>query len=115
MNIPSSLMQSPRINLPEIKSASEYAFVALQEQVKAVEATIATGEDVLGMFASFGVQTSLTITNITLKGAFFVFEGLDDQDRSVHLIQHYTQLSLLLVKDKAKKPDRRSIGFNAEV
>ena len=114
MNLPTSLM-TPRLNLPVIKSAAEYAFIALQEQVKAIEATLVAGEDVLGMFASFGVATSLTINNISLKNAFFVFDGVDDQGRAAHLIQHYTQLSLLLVKDKAKKPDRRSIGFSAEI
>lgn len=105
---PQSGMFPPKINLEAAKSA----FILLREQVKAIEATCADGEGVLVMCATSG--TAPRLDNVVLKGECLIFIGVDDQDKVVRLIQHYTQLSVMLVKDEAKKPERRPIGFNPE-
>ena len=98
------------IKLPEIKSPAEYAFLTVQEQVKAFEVSL-TGQEAVGIWiASFGRAFLIQVRSIKRNGQFFVFEGWNEESDECQVIQHFTQVSLILTKLKPAV-DKRPIGF----
>jgi hypothetical protein len=109
MNIGIPTLPRP-IELPEIKSPAEYAFLTVQEQVKAFEASL-TGTEAVGVWvASFGRAFLIQVQSIKQNGQFFVFEGWNEEREECQVIQHFTQVSLMLTKMKPAV-DKRPIGF----
>ncbi|WMD23320.1 hypothetical protein RAS12_13395 [Achromobacter seleniivolatilans] len=101
---------SPSENAP--KSIPEYAFAAIRRQVEQYEKEL---ENVPGSYSicltSGGYD--MVVESIRLDGQFIIFSGRDESDGPRRVIQHYTQVSMVLSKappTSAKKP----IGFHAE-
>ncbi|WP_176331659.1 MULTISPECIES: DUF6173 family protein [Burkholderia cepacia complex] len=97
--------------LPVIKTASEYAFDTLVEEIKAFEASLAGGEAVGAMLASFGKEVTIQITQIASAGQFICFDGVTADGSHARLVQHFTQASLLLVKLAKPVAPANPIGF----
>ncbi|PRH46369.1 hypothetical protein C6V05_20780 [Burkholderia multivorans] len=97
--------------LPDMKTAGEYAFDTLVNEVKAFEESLAEGEAVGGMLASFGKAITIQITRIALSGQFVCFDGLTENGDDARLVQHFTQASLLLVKLAKPVAPPNPIGF----
>lgn len=79
--------------------------------MQALEQSLVQGEDVMGLFVSFGVANTFAINEIRLSGQMICLEGVDDAGRVVRVVQHYSQVNLLLVKNKAHRATRHPIGF----
>lgn len=98
--------------LQRIKSPSEYAFQSLIQQIKLFEETTGEDEVVAAMLASFGQSVTIHIHQIRLAGQFFCMEGATADGDTATLVQHFTQTSLLLLKEpKTPSEKKRSIGF----
>jgi hypothetical protein len=91
-------------------------FKVLREQVAAFERTLAPEEETAAWLANFGANVTLVITEIAYRDPHLIILRGEDQDgRPRELLQHVSQVSLLLAAIPAK-PDRpgRRIGFLAE-
>lgn len=94
----------------EIKTPAEYAFETVREQVKAFEGAL-EGSQAVGMWvASFGRAMLLQVQTIRQAGQFFVFEGWSEEGEECRVIQHFTQISLMLTRVEPTK-ERRPMGF----
>ena len=63
---------------------------------------------------TFGQSVTFHIANISYwNPALILFKGFTEEGNPVELIQHISQISILLVKLKRKKPEepKRPIGF----
>ncbi|KVP77519.1 hypothetical protein WJ92_02770 [Burkholderia ubonensis] len=98
-------------DIPVIKPLGEYAFETLVDEIKAFEASLAEGEAVGGMLASFGKAVTLQITRIAVSGQFICFDGVTESGDNARLVQHFTQASLLLVKLTKPVAPPNPIGF----
>ncbi len=103
--------RAPSVSFPVMQSIPEMAFESLQREVQALEESLVEGEDVMGLFVSFGATSLFAISQIRLAGQTICFHGIDDNGREVRVLQHYSQVNLLLVKDKAHREIRNPIGF----
>jgi hypothetical protein len=56
---------------------------------------------------------AVTIHRIERAGQLLVFYGVDDLQREIRSVQHFTQLIVLLLKAKSEKPTTlHPIGFS---
>lgn len=97
--------------IPQIKFPPERVFEQLHQEITELEAELVPGEDILGLFVLFGAASSVAITQIRLADQMICFCGIDDAGREVRLLQHFSQVSVLLVKDKLHRPTRAPIEF----
>ena len=84
----------------------------LLEYIKGFESKLDTEHEVGARLVSFGQSVTFHISNVGYYGPDVIsFDGIDDQGQVVQLIQHISQLSVLLIalKKQAEKP--RRIGF----
>ena len=91
-------------------------FETLKEQITRFEQQLDEGEETAAMLANFGSNVTLVITEIGYQHPhLIVLVGEDENGRRRELLQHVSQVSLLLAAVPVK-PDkkRRRIGFGAE-
>ncbi|WHP06338.1 MULTISPECIES: DUF6173 family protein [Acinetobacter] len=84
-----------------------------EDQVKEFEESLSDDYEVGAWLASFGNQILIIVEKIQFSEPnLIIFHGRDDQDNKLQLIQHATQLNLLLnaVKKTTEEP-RKPIGF----
>lgn len=94
-------------------SAAEWAYERLTRQIAAFEEKLAAEEEVGGKVASGPGDQLFHIEDVGWWGPdMIMFYGRNGEGRPVQLIQHYTQLNVLLtpVRKQAERPARR-IGF----
>jgi hypothetical protein len=90
-------------------------FDALAQQVKAFEAQLKDGEETAVWLAQFGSNTPLVVTKMTYRHPhLIILVGEDSQGHRRELVQHVSQVSLLLEAVPSKQGTRgRRIGFGA--
>jgi len=101
--------------MPHIKLIGGYAFDTIREQVQSFEATLNPDEEVGAWLASFGHSVSLVVKEIVFADSYVLLRGTTDEGAEASLLQHYSQVSLLLIKVKRADPEKpkRRIGFIA--
>lgn len=85
----------------------------IERQIKDFESNLQDGYELGAWLASFGNQILIIVEEIQFaEPALVIFHGRDDQDNKLQLIQHASQLNLLLnaVKKNNDVP-RKPIGF----
>jgi len=91
-----------------------WVFVRLVDQIKAFEDRLDPNEEIGGYLpAGVGADAFHIFAVAYSNPDLLIFSGLNQHGRPVHLVQHYTQLSLLLPKLKEEEEPRR-IGFLLE-
>jgi hypothetical protein len=94
-----------------------WMFVRLVDQIKAFEDRLDPDEEIGGYLPTGVGADAFHILGVAYSNPDpLIFSGLNQHGRPVHLVQHYTQLSLLLTalpKLKEEEEPRR-IGFLLE-
>lgn len=88
---------------------------ALAAQMKKFEDSLANDEEVGAALASFGTQVTISVRSIEYRNPhLMIFKGEAPDGKLVELVQHTSQVNLLLVRMKVtdRKPHR--IGFIGE-
>jgi hypothetical protein len=94
-----------------------WVFVRLVDQIKAFEGRLDPNEEIGGYLPTGVGADAFHILGVAYSAPdLLIFSGLNQHGRPVHLIQHYTQVSILLTalpKLKEEEEPRR-IGFLLE-
>jgi len=96
-----------------LKMPPQRMFEAVVSQVQAFEQSLTAGEDVGVMLTTLGAGLVIHVRNLAHSQEAIFIAGVDEDGREVELIQHFTQISILLTRVKAQNPEepRRQIGF----
>jgi hypothetical protein len=88
-------------------------FATLKQRLEAFQAKLATNQEIGAYLASFGPQTLISIDRLDYSDPFIIiFNGTDQKGDRVELVQHTSQLSLLLTIVTLKDGSRgRRIAF----
>lgn len=79
------------------------------------QAQLSSEEEVGACLTSFGQQITINITSIGFRNPhLMVFYGVDQEGREVQLVQHTSQVNLMLVPVPATSQPARRIGFDVE-
>lgn len=112
--------QCPEPNSPVVRashhpslSPAEWAYERLTRQIAAFEEKLTDGEEIGGKFASGPGDQLFQIEDLGWWGPdMIMFYGRNAEGRPVQLIQHYTQLNVLLSPMHKTHPEpARRIGF----
>lgn len=88
----------------------------IENQIREFESNLEDDYELGAWLASFGSQILIIVENIQFSEPnMVIFHGRDDHGNKLQLIQHATQLNLLLnaVKKTTNEP-RKPIGFRTE-
>lgn len=88
-------------------------FNELQAFIKEFEATLNPDEEVGAKLTSFGKEVTIHVRTITAATPCMLkFDGhIDGTGARVQLIQHVTQLNVLLLALPVKQDEKRPVGF----
>lgn len=104
-------IRMPEPPLSQINPA-HWTYNVLIEQIRDFEAGLDDEHEVGGRLVSFGNTTTFHIEEIGYHGPFMVmFYGRDVDGQQVTLVQHFTQLNVLLIAMKKQQEKPRRIGF----
>jgi hypothetical protein len=89
-------------------------FATLKQRIEKFQAKLATNQEIGAYLASFGPQTLISIDRLDYSDpSLIIFNGTDQSGHRVELVQHTSQLSLLLTTVTLKEGSRgRRIGFS---
>ena len=91
---------------------AKWTFERLATYVKQFESRLDEEHEIGARLVSFGDKLTFHIEDMGYYGPdMIVFYGKNDNGEPVQLIQHVTQLSVLLVAVKKQQPRPRRIGF----
>lgn len=89
-----------------------WMFKRLVKQIKAFEARLDHEEEIGGYLATGAGPDAFHIVTVGYSDPdLLIFEGLNQDGRPVQLVQHHSQLSLLLTALPKLKEEPRRIGF----
>lgn len=106
-------------NIPEIKTPkfedhnlADAFYDRLTSYIIDFEKELKPEEEVGARLVSFGETIIIHIDNLGYwNPSLICFYGRDNNDREVQLIQHVSQISVLLMKVPRTNPERERIGF----
>ena len=107
----------PEIKIPEIKNHNfaDAFYDRLISYIVDFEKDLKTDEEVGARLVSFGETIIIHIDKLGYwNPSLICFYGRDSNDREVQLIQHVTQISILLMKVPRTNPERVRIGFKLQ-
>lgn len=109
-------LPEPLISLPVSKTnPAKWAYTRLKEYILDFEAGLDEDHEVGARLVSFGQTLIFHIQNIGYYGPDIItFDGINDKGEKVQLIQHISQLSVILMALKRLDEKPRRIGFNLE-
>ena len=88
----------------------------LAHNIKEFQATLAENEEVGAMLAAFGQTVTISVEDIRFHNPHvIIIDGLTQDGHRCTLLQHDTQVNILLVAVKAQHTPARRIGFNSDV
>jgi hypothetical protein len=105
------------VQAPGSKSPAEWTYERLVKYVLQFEAQLDQDHELGGRMVSFGPQVQFHILDIGYWNPDIItFDGLDQNGNRVRLIQHVSQLNVLLVAMQKLEPAAppRRIGFDLE-
>lgn len=83
--------------------------------IKDFEEKLDNDHEIGARLVTFGTDTTIHIQDVGYWGPDLItFQGLDANNNSVQLVQHISQLSVLLVAVKRTGTEPRRIGFKLE-
>lgn len=98
--------------LPERLNPAEWMYERLKKYIKEFEAQLDEDHEVGAHLVSFGHELTFHIQDIGYHGPDMItFYGRNDKGEDVQLIQHTSQLSVLLVAMRKQQAQPRRIGF----
>ena len=107
----SVLKQQAKIN--PINPA-KWAYESLGEYIKNFEAELDEDHEIGARLVSFGQSVTFHIEDISYEGpGIITFYGRTEAMEKVQLVQHVSQLSVLLIAVKKQQDKPRRIGFTA--
>jgi hypothetical protein len=91
---------------------AKWTYERLGKYIQAFEAELDDEHEIGARLVSFGTAVTFHIESMGYHGPDIIaFYGKNDQNEAVQLIQHTSQLSVLLVAMKRKADVPRRIGF----
>jgi hypothetical protein len=114
IRIPS--IQIPRIQNPlmskERLNPAEWMYERLVKQIVDFEKRLSPDEEIGGRFVAAPREGAFHIEDLSYWGPdMLMFMGRDADGRPIQLMQHYTQMSILLCAVPKEKDEPRRIGF----
>jgi hypothetical protein len=101
------------ISMPLSKSnPAAWTYERLGEYIKDFEAELDSEHEIGARLVSFGQSITFHIQNVGYYGPDLIsFTGIDSDGQKVQLIQHMSQLSVLLIAMKKMDDEPNRIGF----
>jgi hypothetical protein len=102
----------PKLNLPKIDPPAQWMYERLVRKIVEFEEALTPEEEIGARLVSAPGEGVFHIEDVSYWGPdMLIFHGSNTDGRPIQLLQHYTQLSVLLcVLPKAQEEPRR-IGF----
>ena len=103
----------PKIEWPRDYTLADYACEKIIERINEFEANLPGDMQAGGKFITFGSE-AFAIESVTYQNPnILIFSGITAEGETVQLIQHTSQLNLLLLAVKRSNPEepRRKIGY----
>jgi hypothetical protein len=98
-----------------VKSQLKWMYERLVEQIVAFEANMSPGEEIGGRLVTAPKEGIIHIEDIGyLNPDMLIFHGRDFEGRPIQLLQHHSQLSILLCVAPREKEQARRRGFILE-
>jgi hypothetical protein len=98
--------------MPRIPNVAESAFQRLVKMIQSFESRLDDGHEIGVNLVSFGASTVFHIESVGYYGPDIItFHGVNENQERLQLIQHVSQLSVLLVAVKKIGDAPRRIGF----
>ncbi|MGN5055084.1 DUF6173 family protein [Aeromonas veronii] len=106
----------PEITMPHLpdstRNPAKWTYTRLVEYIKDFEAELDDDHEIGARLVSFGQAITFHIQDIGYYGPDIIsFYGTNDQGEKLQLIQHISQLSVLLIGMKKQNEAPRRIGF----
>lgn len=111
-----AIIKSPPYTLPRVPDSqvnpAKWMYTRLKEYIKDFEKTLDSEHEVGARLVTFGNAVTFHIQDLGYYGPDIIsFDGVDDQGQAVQLIQHTSQLSVLLMAVRKQADQPRRIGF----
>lgn len=101
---------------PEVVNPAKWAYERLGRYIREFEADLDDEHEIGAMLVTHASGGTIRIDDLGYYGPDMIsFFGVDGQGQSVQLIQHVSQLSVLLVAVKRAGPEPRRVGFKLGV
>lgn len=95
---------------PERMNPAEWMYERLKKYIKEFEAQLDDNHEVGAHLVSFGQNVTFHIQDMGYHGPDIItFYGKDDQGQDLQLIQHISQLSVLLVQVRKQQEQPRHV------
>jgi hypothetical protein len=106
----------PELRVPQLPDSvtnpAKWMYSRLVAYIKSFEEGLDKDHEVGATLVSFGQSITFHIENMGYHGPDIIsFKGVDDKGQAVQLIQHTSQLSVLLIAVKKQTEMPRRIGF----
>jgi hypothetical protein len=106
---------SPTFNIPKLIAPAESIYKRMVKQIIQFESKLSSDEELGGRFVTAPRDGPIHILDIGYWGPdMLIFHGQDADGRPIELLQHYTQMSVLLCVVPKEKEKPRRIGFILE-
>jgi len=89
-------------------------FEAVKRQIQEFEEALSASEDVGFMFANFGTTTTFRVQTIGFQHPHLIVMIGEHDGKPLRLLQHVSQVSLLLRAVPGGETPRKPIGFQVE-
>jgi hypothetical protein len=112
--MPAMPPMSPLISKERLNPA-EWMYERLVKQIVEFECKLSPDEEIGGRFVTAPRDGAIHIEDIGFWGPdLLIFHGTDFEGRKMQLLQHYSQLSILLCAVPKEQEKARRIGFILE-
>lgn len=113
--LPANELKAP-VNKPQPNNPARWMHERIARSIINFEQRLAENEQVGARLVSFGDGGTIVIEDLGYWGPdLIVFFGKDSHGNRVELMQHYTQVNVLLLAIKAAEPKEvRRIGFSLQ-
>lgn len=112
VNAATVIPKSQTVRIPEDRSPSECAFETIRDQVQGFEKELEHIEGSFSVSLTSGGY-AMAVESIRLDGQLIIFAGRDEGGTPLRVVQHYTQVSILLTK-ASPVGEKRPIGFYSD-
>ena len=103
----------PTITMPDsVINPAKWTYTRLVDYIKNFESKLDNDHEIGAKLVSFGQSITFHIQDMGYYGPDIIsFNGTNDQGEKLQLIQHISQLSVLLIGMKKQNETPRRIGF----
>ena len=105
----------PTLNVPKPHNPAQWMYERLVRSIIDFEKEMSANEELGARLVSFGNTEIIHVLDVGYWGPDLIrFYGVNADNRPVQLLQHITQISMLLVALPVQKGEPRRIGFHLE-